>query len=81
MASTPLDTITEEPTAAPTPPNSPAATTTPARVTANPPQTKPAKNAGRVASGKGLPNATASQGRPRKRHKQRPPALRAQALV
>ena len=56
MASTPLDTITEEPTAAPTPPNSPA-TATPklaARVTADPPQTKPAKNAGRVASGKRL---------------------------
>ena len=57
MASTPLDTISEEPIAAPTPPNSPAAiptpTPTPARVTANPPQTKP-KNAGRVASGKRL---------------------------
>ena len=62
MASTPLDTISEEPIAAPTPPNSPAAAptpspklaTTPARVTADPPQTKPAKNAGRVASGKRL---------------------------
>ena len=56
MASTPLDTIPEEPTAAPTPPPSPAPTPTPtpARVTANPPQTKPAKNAGRVASGKRL---------------------------
>ena len=51
MASTPLDTIPEEPTAAQTPPNSPAA---PARVTADPPQTKPAKNPGRVASGKRL---------------------------
>ena len=58
MASTPLDTIPEEPIAAPTPPNSPAAVTTPpptpARVTADPPQTKPTKNAGRVASGKRL---------------------------
>ena len=62
MASTPLDTIPEETTVAPTPPPSPApaaaATTTPtptpARVTANPPQRKPAKNAGRVASGKRL---------------------------
>ena len=50
MASQPLDTIPEEPTTAPTPPNSPA----PARVTADPPQTKPAKNPGRVASGKRL---------------------------
>ena len=48
MASQPLETIPEEPTPAPTPPNSP----TPARVTADPPQTKPAKNPGRVASGK-----------------------------
>ena len=67
MASTPLDTISEEPTAAPTPPSSPAATpaaataptpskspATPTRVTADPPQTKPAKNPGRVASGKRL---------------------------
>ena len=60
MALTPLDTITEELTAAPTPPNSPAAAptpklaATPPRVTADPPQTKPAKNAGRVASGKRL---------------------------
>ena len=61
MASTPLDTIPEEPTAAPTPPPSPTpattpskAPTTPVRVTADPPQTKPAKNAGRVASGKRL---------------------------
>ena len=50
MASQPLETIPEEPTPAPTPPNSP----TPARVTADPPQTKPAKNPGRVASGKRL---------------------------
>ena len=50
MASQPLETIPEEPTAAPTPPNSP----TPARVTADPPQTKPSKNPGRVASGKRL---------------------------
>ena len=50
MASPPLETIPEEPTPAPTPPNSP----TPARVTADPPQTKPAKNPGRVASGKRL---------------------------
>ena len=50
MASQPLETIPEEPTPAPTPPNSPA----PARVTADPPQTKPAKNPGRVASGKRL---------------------------
>ena len=41
-----LETIPEEPTA--TPPNSP----TPARVTADPPQTKPAKNPKRVAAGK-----------------------------
>ena len=43
MASQPLETIPEE-TVAPTP----------ARVTADPPQTKPAKNPGRVASGKRL---------------------------
>ena len=46
MASQPLETIPEEPTPAPTP--------TPARVTADPPQTKPAKHPGRVASGKRL---------------------------
>ena len=46
MASQPLEAIPEEPTL----PNSP----TPARVTADPPQTKPAKNPGRVASGKRL---------------------------
>ena len=40
----PLETISEEPT--PTP--------APARVTADPPKTKPAKNPGRVASGKRL---------------------------
>ena len=40
----PLDTIPEEPTPAPAP----------ARVTADPPKTKPAKNPGRVASGKRL---------------------------
>ena len=50
MASQPLETIPEEPASAPTPPNSP----TPARVTADPPQTKPAKNPGRVASDKRL---------------------------
>ena len=50
MASQPLETIPEEPTPAPTPPNSP----TPARVTADPPKTKPAKNPGRVESGKRL---------------------------
>ena len=44
MASQPLETIPEEPTPAPTP----------ARVTANPPQTKPDKNLGRVESGKRL---------------------------
>ena len=44
MTSQPLETITEEPT--PTP--------APARVTADPPKTKPAKNPGRVASGKSL---------------------------
>ena len=44
MTSQPLETITEEPT--PTP--------APARVTADPPKTKPAKNPGRVASGKRL---------------------------
>ena len=46
MASPPLETIPE----APTPPNSP----TPARVTADPPKSKPAKNPGRVESGKRL---------------------------
>ena len=44
MTSQPLETIPEEPT--PTP--------TPARITADPPKTKPAKNPGRVASGKRL---------------------------
>ena len=44
MTSQPLETIPE----APTP------TSTPARVTADPPKTKPAKNPGRVASGKRL---------------------------
>ena len=44
MTSQPLETITEEPT--PTP--------APARVTADPPKTKLAKNPGRVASGKRL---------------------------
>ena len=44
MTSQPLETIPEEPT--PTP--------TPARVTADPPKTKPVKNPGRVASGKRL---------------------------
>ena len=44
MTSQPIETIPEEPT--PTP--------TPARVTADPPKTKPAKNPGRVASGKRL---------------------------
>ena len=44
MTSQPLETIPEEPTPAPTP----------ARVTADPPKTKPAKNPGRVASGKRL---------------------------
>ena len=46
MASQPLETIPEEPTPAPTP--------TPARVTADLPKTKPAKNPGRVESGKRL---------------------------
>ena len=52
MATPPLETIPEETQTPPTPPNSPA----PARVTADPPQTKPAteKNPGRVASGKRL---------------------------
>ena len=50
MASQPLETIPEEPTPAPTTTPTP----TPARVTAEPPQTKPAKNPGRVASGKRL---------------------------
>ena len=56
MASTPLDTIPEEPTAAPTPPPAPTPAAAPARVTADPPQTKPAtaKNPGRVVSGKRL---------------------------
>ena len=44
MTSQPLETIPEEPT--PTP--------APARVTADPPKTKPTKNPGRVASGKRL---------------------------
>ena len=44
MTSQPLETIPEEPT--PTP--------APSRVTADPPKTKPAKNPGRVASGKRL---------------------------
>ena len=44
MTSQPLETLPEEPT--PTP--------APARVTADPPKTKPAKNPGRVASGKRL---------------------------
>ena len=44
MTSQPLETIPEEPT--PTP--------TPARVTTDPPKTKPAKNPGRVESGKRL---------------------------
>ena len=44
MTSQPLETIPEEPT--PTPAS--------ARVTADPPKTKPAKNPGRVASGKRL---------------------------
>ena len=42
MTSQPLETIPEEPTP------------TPARVTADPPKTKPVKNPGRVASGKRL---------------------------
>ena len=50
MTSQPLETIPEEPNPAPNPPNSP----TPARVTADPPKTKPAKNPGRVESGKRL---------------------------
>ena len=44
MTSQPLEKIPEEPTPAPTP----------ARVTADPPKTKPAKNPGRVESGKRL---------------------------
>ena len=44
MTSQPLETIPEEPTPAPTP----------ARVTADPPKTKPAKNPGCVESGKRL---------------------------
>ena len=44
MTSQPLETIPEAPTPA----------TAPARVTADPPKTKPAKNPGRVASGKRL---------------------------
>ena len=44
MTSQPLETIPEEPTSTPTP----------ARVTADPPKTKPAKNPGRVESGKRL---------------------------
>ena len=48
MTSQPLETIPEEPTPTPTP------APTPARVTADPPKTKPAKNPGRVASCKRL---------------------------
>ena len=44
MTSQPLEPIPEAPTPAPAP----------ARVTADPPKTKPAKNPGRVASGKRL---------------------------
>ena len=54
MASQPLETIPEEPTPAPTTTPTPTPTPTPARVTADPPQTKPSKNPGRVASGKRL---------------------------
>ena len=50
MASQPLETIPEEPTPAP----ATTPTPTPARVTAEPPQTKPAKNPRHVASGKRL---------------------------
>ena len=46
MTSQQLETIPEAPTPTPTP--------APARVTADPPKTKPAKNPGRVASGKRL---------------------------
>ena len=46
MTSQPLETIPEAPTPTPTP--------APARVTADPPKTKPAKNPGRVESGKRL---------------------------
>ena len=48
MTSQPLETIPEAPTPTPTP------TPAPARVTADPPKTKPAKNPGRVESGKRL---------------------------
>ena len=48
MTSQPLETIPEEPTPTPTP------APTPARLTADPPKTKPAKNPGRVESGKRL---------------------------
>ena len=44
MTAQPLETIPEEPTSAPNP----------ARVTTDPPKTKPAKNPGRVESGKRL---------------------------
>ena len=60
MTSQPLETIPEEPTPAPTP----------ARVTADPPKTKPAKNPGRVESGKRLADRTAWQEKPRRRQKQ-----------
>ena len=50
MTSQPLETIPEAPTPTPTPTPTPA----PARVTADPPKTKPAKNPGRVESGKRL---------------------------
>ena len=52
MASQTLETIPEEPSPAPT--STPTPTPTPAQVTADPPQTKPAKSPGRVESGKRL---------------------------
>ena len=59
MTSQPFETIPEEPTPTPTP--------APARVTADPPKTKPAKNPGRVASGKRL----AERNRPGKRSQEK----------
>ena len=66
MTSQPLETIPEEPT--PTP--------APARVTADPPKTKPAKNPGRLASGKRLAERNRLARKPRRRQKQSLLALR-----
>ena len=68
MTSQPLETIPEEPTPTPTP--------TPARVTADPPKTKPPRTPGAWRAERGWPNATAWQEKPRRRQKQSLLALR-----